>query len=68
MKQIQVVKEVVLPEVSKLNDSVMNKNHRDQTLLSAEKSIIEQGKWAYYYLHIPYICYHTDKQTSNIFY
>ena len=29
--QIEFVKEVVLPEVSKLNDSVMNKEQGDQT-------------------------------------
>ena len=29
--QIEVVKKVVLPEVSKLNDSVMNKEQGDQT-------------------------------------
>ena len=39
VEQIEVVKEVVLPEVSKLNDTVMNKNHRDQTQFSPEKRL-----------------------------
>ena len=41
----EVVKEVVLPEVSELNDSVMNKNHKDQTQFSPEKKTLEKGKW-----------------------
>ena len=35
--QIEVVKEVVLPEVSKLNDSVMNKEQGDQTQKKSSK-------------------------------
>ena len=69
MKQIEVVKEVVLPEVSKLNDTVMNKNHRDQTQFSPEKKTLEKGKWVCYYL---YICYllpprQTDEQIIYLF-
>ena len=37
VEQSEVVKKVVLPEVSKLNDSIMNKNHRDKTKFSLEK-------------------------------
>ena len=34
-----------LQEISKLNDSVMNKNYREQAQISPEKKIIEKGKW-----------------------
>ena len=37
VEQIKVVK-VVLPEVSNLNESAMNKNHRDQTVSSMKKA------------------------------
>ena len=37
VKQFEVVEEVVLPEVSKLNDSVMTKNQGDQTQFFPEK-------------------------------
>ena len=37
IEQSAIVKKVVLPEVSKLNDSVMNKSHMDQTQFSPEK-------------------------------
>ena len=41
---MEVVKEVVLTEVFKLNDSVMKKNHRDQTQFSPERKTLEKGK------------------------
>ena len=34
---MKVTEEVVLPDVFNLNDSVMNKNHRDQAQFSPEK-------------------------------
>ena len=43
LKQIELVKEVGLPEVSKLNYSVMNKNQGDQFPL--EKETLEKRKW-----------------------
>ena len=36
-EQIEVVKEIVLPEVSLLNDSVMNNNYGDQTVFSRKE-------------------------------
>ena len=44
-EQIEVVKEVVLREVSKLNDSVMKKNHRDETQFFPEKKLLDKVKW-----------------------
>ena len=41
VEQSAIVKKVVLSEVSKLNDSVMNKNHMDQTQFSPEKRTLE---------------------------
>ena len=39
VKIIEVLKKVILPEVFKLNDIVMNKNHRDQAEFSPEKAL-----------------------------
>ena len=65
VKKIEFVKDVVLPEVSKLNDSVINKNHRDQTQFSPERKTLENGKLVCYYLYIRYLQSHrqTKKQT-----
>ena len=41
IEQSAIVKKVVLSEVSKLNDSVMNKSHMDQTQFSPEKRTLE---------------------------
>ena len=54
--QIEVVKEVVLPEVSKLNDSVMNKEQGDQTQKKGSKKK-ENG---FAVVRIFATCYHTD--------
>ena len=54
---------VVLTEVSKMNDSVMNKNHRNQTQFSPEKKTSEKGKWVCYYLNIRYLL--SNKQKTN---
>ena len=62
VEQIEVVTEVVLPEVSKLNDSVMNKDHRDQTQFSPEQKTLEKGKWVCYYL---YICHLLSRRRTN---
>ena len=51
----EVVKKVVLAVILKLNDLVMNKNHRDQTQFSPEKKTLEKEKLIYYYLHIRYL-------------
>ena len=37
IKQIEVVKDVVLPEVSNLNESVITKRQEDETQFSPEK-------------------------------
>ena len=55
VEQSTIVKKAVLPEASKLNDSVMNKSHRDQTQFSPEKRALEKGKWISYYLYIRYL-------------
>ena len=51
-RRVDVVKEVVLPEVPKLNDLVMNKNHRDKKQFSPEKKTLQKEKWVCYYLYI----------------
>ena len=43
-----VVKEVLLPEVSRLNGSLMNKNLRDQTQFSPEKNNKQTNKQTIY--------------------
>ena len=44
VEQIEVVKEVVLPEVSKLNDSVISKYHRNQTSVYSLSAITQTNK------------------------
>ena len=63
-EQAEVVKEVVLPEVSKLNDSESNKSHRDQTQFSPEKKTLKKEN-GFGTICMFAICYHTDKQTSK---
>ena len=65
IKQIEVVKELVLPEVFKLNDSVMNKNQRDQIQFSPEKKLYKKEN-GFVIISVFAIYYHTDKQTNNI--
>ena len=74
VEQSTIVKKAVLPEASKLNDSVMNKSHRDQTQFSPEKRALEKGKWISYYLYIRYLLslqkptyQPTNKQTIQSF-
>ena len=62
VEQIEVVKEVILPEVSKLNDLVTDKDHRDQTQFSPEQKTLEKGKWVCYYL---YICHLRLRRQTN---
>ena len=64
VEQIEVVKEVVLPVIYKLNGSVINRKQCDQTQFSPEK-----GKWVYCYLYIPYLLSRrqTNKQTIHSF-
>ena len=52
-----------------LNDSVMNKNHRDQTQF-LQKKTLGKGKWVCYYLYIHLLSNisQTNKQTNNIFF
>ena len=38
-KKIEIVKKVVLPEVLKPNDSVMNENLKHQTVFSKKKTL-----------------------------
>ena len=42
--KVKVTEKVVLPDVFNLNDSVMNKNHRDQTQFSPEKNYSRKRK------------------------
>ena len=69
-KKIEVAKEVVLPEVSKLNDSVSNEQEpqRPNTVFPRKKTL-EKRKWVCYYLHIRYLLSHrqTKKQTIYSF-
>ena len=44
LEQIEVIQYVVSPEVSKLIQSVMNKNPGDQIQFSAEKKTLSCGK------------------------
>ena len=48
VKQIEVIQKVVLPEVSKLNKSVMNKNQGDQIQFSPEKKTLENVTQQYH--------------------
>ena len=52
---------VVLPEVSKLNGAVMNKNHRDQTQFSPHKKPLKKEN-GFAIICIFTICYDADKQ------
>ena len=45
VEQIEVVKDIVLLEVSKLKYSVMNKNQGEQTQIPPEKKTLEKGEW-----------------------
>ena len=45
----EVIQEVVLPEISKLNDSALDKKQGDQKHLSPKKTI-EKEKWVWYCL------------------
>ena len=68
-EQVEVVKEVVLPEVSKLSDTVINKSHRDQKQFSPGKRDTKKREMglvlsAYSLSAIT----KTNKQTSNIFF
>ena len=60
VEQVEVVKEVVLPEISKLNEAVMNKSHWDQT----EKKTLKKEN-GFGNICIFAVCYHTDKQPSE---
>ena len=60
---MKVTEEVVLPDVFNLNDSVMNKNHRDQAQFSPEKITLGKEKWVCYYLHIRYLL--SDRKTNK---
>ena len=44
VEQIEVIQEVVLQGISKLNDSALYKKQEDQTLFSP-KETLEKGKW-----------------------
>ena len=50
VKQIEVVKEVVSPEVSKVNSPVMNKNQGDQAQLEKEKKDIKKRNLLFLYI------------------
>ena len=54
VKHSEFVKKVVLAEILKLNDLVINKNHQDQTQFSPEMKTLEK-KLVCYYLHIRYL-------------
>ena len=64
VQQSEVVKKVVLPELYNLDDSIMNKNHRDQTLSSPEKRSWKKEN-GFAIICIFAIGYHTDIQTSK---
>ena len=65
-KQVEVIfKEVVLPEVSKLNDSTMNKNHRGQTQLSSEKSSRKRKMGLLLLIYLLSTVTQTNKQTRR---
>ena len=49
VKQIEVIQEVVSPEVSKLNDRKMNKKRGDQIQFSPEKKTLKKRKWIYHH-------------------
>ena len=49
MYQIEVIQEVVLPGISKLNDSALDKKPGEQTQFSPKKAA-EKGKWIWYSL------------------
>ena len=55
VEQTEVVKEVVLPKVSKLNDPVVHKNDRYQTQFFPEKNI-----YGFSIICIFAICYPTE--------
>ena len=70
VEQVEAVKEVVLPEVSKLNENkpkLMNKSHRDQTQLSPEKKDSQKRKMglALFAYSLSAIT-QANKQVSNI--
>ena len=48
-EQIEVIQEVVLPGISKLNDSALDKKPGEQTQFSPKKAA-EKGKWIWYSL------------------
>ena len=58
------MKEVVLVEASKLDDAVMNKNHRDQTQFSPVKRL-QKKENGFVITSIFAICYNTDKQSNK---
>ena len=59
--RVDVVKEVVLPEVPKLNDLVMNKNHRDKKQFSPEKKNSRKRKMGL----LLSVYYHTFKVNNR---
>ena len=69
VEQIEVVKEVILPEVLKLNESIMNKSPRDETQFSPEKKDSRKRKMGLLLsVYSLSAITPTNKQASNIFF
>ena len=49
VEQVEVIQGVVLPEISKMNDSAPDKNLKEQTQFSPKKTLVKE-KWFWYCL------------------
>ena len=54
VKQVEVVEEVVLPDIYNLNDSVMNKKQEDQIKFYPENILLKKENG---FAVVSYICY-----------